>query len=90
MYHHITLKELRPQLPQVMSRVDEALERFVISKRGTPIAVLLSLADYESLLETLNEVSDRANLQRIRRGLKAVKSGKTVSWKKLKQKHHLG
>ena len=66
MYNHITLKNLRPNLPQVIEKVDSQLDRYIISKRSRPIAILLSIDDYESLIETLNEVVDKKNLASIR------------------------
>lgn len=89
MYHHITLKDLRPQLPQVIEKVDSTLERYIISKRGDPVAVLLSIDDYESLLETLNEETDAASLRRIRQGMRESKQGRTVDWKRVKAKYQL-
>lgn len=89
MYNYITLKELRPKLPRVMERVDSRLDRYVISRHGNPVAVLLALDDFESLVETLNEVEDRENLRRIRKGLKEAKRGRTVSWKAVKAKYDL-
>ncbi len=89
MYNHITLKNLRPKLPEVVERVDTQLDRYIISKHGEPVAVLLSLDDYESLIETLNEVTDRTNLARIRRGMKEAKRGQTISWSKVKAKYRL-
>ena len=89
MYQHITLKELRPKLPQVIKSIDARFERFVISRRGEPVAIMLSLDDFESMIETLNEISDAENLTRIRRGMKEAKRGKTVDWNKVKKKYNL-
>ncbi|OGQ22442.1 MAG: hypothetical protein A3I05_09995 [Deltaproteobacteria bacterium RIFCSPLOWO2_02_FULL_44_10] len=89
MYHYITLKELRPKLPKVIEKIDTALERYIISKHGEPIAILLALDDFESLLETLNEQEDKENLKRIRKGIQEAKKGKTVDWKSVKKKYHL-
>ena len=89
MYNYITLKELRPRLPQVIQRIDSRLDRFIVSRHGCPIAVLLALDDFESLVETLNEVEDKENLKRIRKGLKEDKKGRTVSWKSVKAKYNL-
>lgn len=89
MYQYITLKELRPKLPAVIDCVDNQLERFIISRHGEPIAILLSLDDYESMIETLNEITDRENLRKIRRGIQEARKGKTVDWKKIKAKYHL-
>lgn len=86
MYNHITLKDLRPRLPKVIQSVDSKLDRFVISKNGVPVAVLLSVDDFESLLETLNEESDSSSLKRIRTAMQDVKHGKTVDWKSVKKK----
>lgn len=89
MYQHITLKDLRPKLPKVINNVDNHLERYIISKRGEPVAILLSLDDYESMIETLNETADQKNLKNIRKGMEEAKSGKTVNWKKVKEKYSL-
>lgn len=89
MYNHITLKELRPKLPETINRIDSRLERYVVSRHGNPVAVLLAFDDFESLIETLNEVEDRENLKKIRKGLQEVKRGQTVSWKSVKAKYHL-
>lgn len=86
MYNHITLKELRPRLPKVIQRVDSRLDRFVISKNGLPVAVLLAVDDFESLIETLNEESDSKGLRRIRKAMQEVKRGKTVNWNSVKKK----
>ena len=86
MYNHITLKELRPMLPKVIEKIDSELDRYIISKRGKPIAVLLSIDDFESLIETLNEISDQENLKNIKKGMKEAREGKTVDWKTVKKK----
>ncbi len=86
MYNYITLKDLRPKLPKVIQSVDTKLDRFVISKNGVPVAVLLSVDDFESIIETLNEESDSKGLKRIRKAIKGARCGKTVRWKDVKKK----
>lgn len=86
MNRHVTLKELRPLLPQVIEKVDNELDRFFISKRGKPVAVLLSVDDYESLIETLNETTDKKNMTKILKGIEEAKKGDTTDWNKFKQK----
>jgi antitoxin YefM len=89
MYNHITLKELRPKLPEVIRRIDSRVERYIVSRHGTPVAILLALDDFESLIETLNEIEEKENLKRIRKGLVEAKKGRTISWKAVKSKYHL-
>ncbi|MBX7149258.1 type II toxin-antitoxin system Phd/YefM family antitoxin [bacterium] len=89
MYNHITLKDLRPQLPKVIEKVDSELGRYIISKHGEPVAILLSVDDYESMIETLNETTDKENLKNIKQGMKEAKSGKTINWNQVKRKYRL-
>ena len=76
----LSLKELRPDLPRVIEQVDRKLDRFVITKRGRPVAVLLSADDYESLMETLDILADPKALASLRKGEADIRSGRTRSW----------
>ena len=76
---NISIKELRPSLPMVMDLVEKRLERFIITKRGKPVGVLLSPDDYEGLLETIDIMKDRDLVRRIKLALADVKAGRTRS-----------
>lgn len=89
MNRHITLKDLRPQLPQVIEQIDTKLDRFIVSKHGKPVAIILAMDEYESLIETLNEIEDKEGLKRIKKSLLEAKHGKTTGWDKIKSKHNL-
>ncbi len=79
MARNITIKDLRPSLPKVMELVEKQMERFVITKRGKPIGVLLSLQDYEGLLETIDILGDKELVKRLDRAEADVKAGRTRS-----------
>ncbi len=79
MVNTITLKELRPELPQVIKGIDERLDRYVVTKRGKPVAVMMSVDDYEAMLETIEILSDKETMNRIRNAEKEIAQGKTVS-----------
>ena len=81
----VSLKELRPELPGVIDRIDRKLDRFVITRRGKPVAVLLSADDYESLMETLDILADPKAMARLRKGEEDVRRGRTRSWKDVKK-----
>ena len=85
MVHTISLKELRPELPKVVDSIDGKLDRYVITKRGKPVVVMLNIEDYESLMETLDILADKEALRRIRRGEEEIRKGKTRSWKDVKR-----
>ena len=74
----ITLKKLRPNLPKVVNEVDSKMDRFIITKRGKPVAMMISVDDYEILMETLSVLSDPKLVRRIRRAEKEVRNGNTI------------
>ena len=76
---NISIKDLRPQLPKVVEDIDKRFARVVVTKRGKPVVMMLSVDDYESMVETMSILSDKSGLERIKKGVRQAKSGKTVS-----------
>ena len=87
MTHTITLKELRPELPKVVDKIDRRFERYIITKHGKPMVVMLSIDDYESMIETLEIMSDAKAMKGIRKGERDIRLGRTISLEDLKKKH---
>lgn len=86
MIRTITLKALRPELPRVASAIESKLDRYLVTRRGQPVMMLLSPEDYEGLLETIEILSDKSAARRIRRSWRQAKSGKTVALKSLRKR----
>ncbi|MDP8229988.1 MAG: type II toxin-antitoxin system Phd/YefM family antitoxin [Candidatus Gorgyraea atricola] len=86
MVNTITLKELRPELPEVIKHIDDRLDRYIVTKRGKPIAIMMSPDDYEGLLETIQILSNKTVARRIKKAKKEIGEGKTISLAKLRQK----
>jgi antitoxin YefM len=86
MVNMITLKKLRPELPKVIKDIDSRLGRYIISKRGRPVAVMISPDDYEGLLETIEILSDKNAARRIKQAKKEIEEGKTISLEDLRSK----
>ena len=82
----ITLKALRPGLPKVADAVAANFDRYIVTKRGNPVMVLMNPEDYEGLIETIEILSDRSALKRIRQARKEAKAGKTVSLEALRHR----
>jgi prevent-host-death family protein len=85
MINTLSLKELRPELPKVIDRIDGKLDRYIITKRGKPVVVMLSIEDYESLMETLDILADPQTMKGLRQGEVDIATGKTRSWKEIKE-----
>lgn len=86
MVNTITLKELRPELPGVIKDIDTKLDRYIVMKRGKPVAVMMSPDDYESLLETIEILSDKESIRRIKKAKREIAKGKTISLEALRHK----
>ena len=84
MTHTISLKELRPGLPKVVDAIDRKWERYIVTKRGKPAVVMLSMDDYESLMETLDILTDPKAVTGIQRGEDDLRKGKVRSWQEVK------
>ena len=85
MVNTVSLKKLRPELPKVVERIDGKLDRYVITKRGKPVVVMLSIDDYESLIETLDILADPKAMAGLREGERDIKKGRTRSWQEIKR-----
>ena len=80
----MSLKELRPALPRVIARIDGKLDRYIVTKRGKPMIVMLSIEDYESLMETLDILADPKAMADLRKGEEDIRKGRTHSWAEIK------
>lgn len=54
----LPLAEVRAQLSKLVDSAVDTHERINITRNGRPAAVLLSVEDYDSLIETLDVLSD--------------------------------
>lgn len=82
----ITLKALRPGLPHVADAVESNLDRYVVTRHGQPVMMLISPEDYEGLLETIEILSDKSAAKRIRKSWREAKAGKTTSLEALRKR----
>jgi antitoxin YefM len=74
----LPLSEAKTHLARLLSRVEEVGEQFVITRSGRPAGVLLSIEEYEGLLETLEILADSDLMKQIQRGLEDLEAGRTV------------
>ncbi len=80
----ITLKDLRPELPSVVDKIDKKWDRYVVTRHGKPSVVMLSVEDYESLMETLDILADPKAVKGLKQGEEDLTKGRTRSWQEIK------
>lgn len=72
----VTYSEARQDLKNIMDEACNNHEPILITRRKGESVVLLSLEDYESIMESEYLLSDPANAQRLMRSLEEAKAGK--------------
>jgi antitoxin YefM len=71
-----TLTEAREKLSEIIDDVVTQGSQWTITRHGQPVAVVLSHDDYESLIETLNILSDEQTLAAIAEGEADLRAGR--------------
>jgi prevent-host-death family protein len=75
----IPLSEAKARLTRLVGEVQELGEAITITRSGRPAAVLLSVEEYEGLMETLEILADTDLTESIRRGLDELGRSETVT-----------
>ncbi len=61
-----SLTETRTNLSEIVDKVVATGEAWTVTRHGTPVAVVVSHEEYESLIESLNILSDPETMAAIR------------------------
>jgi antitoxin YefM len=78
-----TIKDTRDRLDMM---IDEAEHEVVQLKRNRkPVAAVMSWEEYESLMETLDILSDPETMEGIRKGEEDIKAGRVYDWEDVKK-----
>ena len=75
----LPLAHVKASLSEIIDTVATEHDRVTITRRGRPVAVLLSVEDLQGLEETLAILSDPGELAAVRAGLADVKRGDVVA-----------
>jgi prevent-host-death family protein len=75
----LSVSEAKNKLLSVIRRMKHKREIVAITRGGVPSAVLLSMDQYEGVMETIEILNDQKSMRSLRRSLKQVKSGQWVS-----------
>ena len=73
--------ELRTDLKNYLDNVEDNNETIIVKRANGKGAVIISLAEYNSIMETLHLLSSQKNADRLHKSIKQMKAGKSVSVK---------
>ena len=79
----IAISDVRANLPELVNKVHDNMDRVVITINGQPKAVLMSEEELESLEETAEILAIPGALKSIRKGEEQIKKGQFVYLKDL-------
>lgn len=81
----LPISQAREELTALVDKANKRLDEYVITVNGTPAAVLMSAAEYESWKETIEILSDPALMKAIKEGEEDFKKGNFVTFEQLKK-----
>ena len=79
----LPVTDARKELYSLIEACKSRSLTFVLTSKGRPVARLLSENEYESIMETMEVLSDKKQLQRLVSALKHVQKGELHSHEKV-------
>lgn len=71
--------EFRTQLKKYLDDVEDNNETLIVKRKTGKGTVVISLDEYNSIMETVHLLSSKANADRLFESISQMKEGKTVS-----------
>lgn len=75
----LPITEVKRDLLALVKKVERLREAVAITRQGKPTAVLVSLDEYEGLIETLEILSDRSLVRLLKKSKKELEKGRFYS-----------
>ena len=70
--------EFRTDLKKMLDKVEQDNETLVVKRGAGKGAVIISLSEYNALMETVHILKSKANADRLFESIQQMKEGKTV------------
>ena len=71
--------EFRAELKRFLDSVEDDNETLIIKRKTGKGAVMISLEEYNSIMETLHLLSSKKNADRLYESIEQMKAGKTIT-----------
>lgn len=81
----LPITKAREELTKLVENAQKRLDEYIITVNGSPAAVLMSAAEYESWKETTEIMSDPELMKAIKEGEEDIKKGNFVTFEQLKK-----
>ena len=81
----LPITKARADLTNIVDRANRLLEEYIITVKGSPAAVIMSVQEYESWKETNEILADKDLMQAIKQGEKELAEGRGLDWEEVKK-----
>ena len=81
----LPISKAREDLPTLVDNASKLLNEYVITVKGYPAAVLISVSEYESWKETNEILADKKLMKSIKKGEEDFKKGRWSDWEEVKK-----
>jgi len=85
MIQTLPITKARENLTDLVDNANKKLDEYIITVNGTPKAILISAAEYESWKETNEIMADPGLMRAIKQGEEDVKAGRVHDWEDVKR-----
>lgn len=79
---YLTIGEAQKQLPELSRQLTE--QPAIITKNGKPVMITFGVEQFESLMETIEIITDEEFMSDLKQGIKEAQKGETISLDDLK------
>jgi len=79
------ITKVREELPTLVERANKLMDEYIITVNGSPAAVLMSVAEYESWKETMDIMSNPGLMRAIKKGEAEIAAGQFYDWEDVKK-----
>lgn len=81
----IPITKAREDFTSLVDNAKKRLDEYIITVNGSPAAVIISAAEYDSWKETLEIMSNPSLLKAIKKGQDDIKKGKYITLEQLEK-----
>jgi antitoxin YefM len=75
----LPVTKVKRELLDILKRMEEDESTIALTRNGEPVGVMMTLSRYESLLETIEILSDKAILESLKKSRKDFEEKKVFS-----------
>ncbi len=79
------ITEARHQLTSLPRKLARHPRALTLTRRGKPVLAIMPWEFYDSLVETLEILSDKEFTEMLRQGIREANAGKGIPWEKVKR-----